>query len=180
MKNTSVKLTRKIAAMIAAVTAVSAMAVSASATDAENEDIIKAAQANPDLQATWEDVEQNEDNEDEIDQVYDLLERFNIWGSVCNGSDANEYEDENGKLTHEQVLDLIANAHPDGCLQSPYSMDFGYDDDEDFDDEDEEPVFTKEDWENAGSDDEDDDDEGYIFEYEFDGDLMGELLGNIL
>ena len=179
MKNTTKRFTRKIAAMLAAVMALTATAaITASASDCENEQLIAAAKANPDLAATWEDVDRNPDNEDEIDRVYDLLERFNIWGSVCSDNDKNKYENEDGELTHDQVLEIIENAHPDGCMESPYSMNFGDNDhDDDFDDYDEDPVFTEDDWDDAEEDDEDDSE--YIFNFDFGDDLMDELIENM-
>lgn len=175
MKNTAMRFTRKIAAMVAAVTAMSAFAVNASASDAENNEIIAAAKANAALHETWEDIENNVGNEDELDQVYDLLERLDITVDCYNGKDKNEYDGADGKLTHEQVVDIIRNASPDGCIRNPF--DIGFDTDYDFDDDDDEPVFTEEDFENADEDDEDDGESYFNLDFNLDADLIGQLIG---
>lgn len=175
MKNTTKRFTRKIAAMLAAVTAMSAFAaVSASASDDENNEIIAAAKANAALQETWEDVENDPANEDEIDQVYDLLERLEITVDCFNGKDRNVYDGSNGKLTHGQVLEIIRSAHPDGCIRNPFNM--GFDTDCDFDDDDSEPVFTEEDFENDG-DGEDGGESYFDLDFNFDADLIDQILG---
>lgn len=176
MKNTTRRFTRKMAAMVAAVTAMSAFAVSASASDAENNEIIEAAKANAALQETWEDIENNDNNEDELDQVYDLMERLNITVDCYNGNDKNEYENSDGKLTHEQVMDVIRNANPDGCIKNPFNMDFGM---YGFvDDDDDEPAFSEEDFENAGDEDDEDDGEScFDLDLNFGTDFIDQLFG---
>lgn len=177
MKNTTKRFTRKIAAMMAAVTAMSAFAaVSASASDAENNEIIEAAKANAALHETWEDIENNDSNEDELDQVYDLMERLNITVDCYNGSDKNKYEDSDGKLTHEQVMDVIRNANPDGCIKNPFDRGLGMNDD--FDDEDGESVFSGEDLEDAGDEDDEDDGESFFdLDLNFGPDFIDQLIG---
>ena len=170
MKNNTKRFTRKIAAMLAAVTAMSAFAaVSASASDAENEEIIAAAKANAALQETWEDIENAPANEDEIDQVYDLLERLEITVDCYSGNDKNCYNSTDSKLTHEQVMEIIRSANPDGCIKNPFNLGFGS-----FDNDDDEPLCAEEDLEDDG---EEDGDSYFDFDLNLDGDFLNQLFG---
>ena len=171
MKNNTGRFTRKIAAMLAAVTAMSAFAaVSASASDAENEEIIAAAKANAALQETWEDIENAPANEDEIDQVYDLLERLEITVDCYSGNDKNCYNSTDSKLTHEQVMEIIRSASPDGCIKNPFNLGFGS-----FDDDDDEPLCAEE-----GSEEDDGEEDGdsyFDLDLNLDGDFIDQLFG---
>jgi len=170
MKNNTGRFTRKIAAMLAAVTAMSAFAaVSASASDAENEEIIAAAKANAALQETWEDIENAPANEDEIDQVYDLLERLEITVDCYSGNDKNCYNSTDSKLTHEQVMEIIRSASPDGCIKNPFNLGF-----DSFDDDDDEPLCAEEGSEDDG---EEDGDSYFDLDLNLDGDFIDQLFG---
>lgn len=81
----------------------------------ENAEIIAAVQANADLKATWDDVKNDSRNEDDVDYISDLLERLGISSTIGNDTQTpNEYEKDDKKLTHEEVLEIIKDAHPDG------------------------------------------------------------------
>ena len=87
----------------------------------ENAEIIAAVQANADLKATWDDVKNDSRNEDDVDYISDLLERLGISSTIGNDTQTpNEYEKDDKELTHEEVLELIKDAHPDGCIKNPF------------------------------------------------------------
>ena len=87
----------------------------------ENAEIIAAVQANADLKATWDDVKNDSRNEDDVDYISDLLERLGISSTIGNDTQTpNEYEKDDKKLTHEEVLEIIKGAHPDGCIKNPF------------------------------------------------------------
>lgn len=87
----------------------------------ENAEIIAAVQANADLKATWDDVKNDSRNEDDVDYISDLLERLGISSTIGNDTQTpNEYEKDDKKLTHEEVLEIIKDAHPDGCIKNPF------------------------------------------------------------
>ena len=113
MKN----ITKKIAAIGAAVMMMTTLAtVTASADYDENLEIKDAAIENLDLEETWIDVIWNPYNDSELKIVEDLLERLGI---CCTADvwDNNIYQAEDGTyLTHQQVLEIIRTAKPDGLI----------------------------------------------------------------
>ena len=113
MKN----ITKKIAAIGAAVMMMTTLAsVTASADYDENLEIKDAAIENLDLEETWIDVIWNPYNDSELKIVEDLLERLEI---CCTADvwDNNIYQAEDGTyLTHQQVLEIIRTAKPDGLI----------------------------------------------------------------
>ena len=113
MKN----ITKKIAAIGAAVMMMTTLAsVTASADYDENLEIKDAAIENLDLEETWIDVIDNPYNDSELKIVEDLLERLEI---CCTADvwDNNIYQAEDGTyLTHQQVLEIIRTAKPDGLI----------------------------------------------------------------
>ena len=117
MKKTNKRFTRKIAAMLAAVMMMTTLAtVTASADYDENLEIKDAAIENLDLEETWIDVIWNPYNDSELKIVEDLLERLGI---CCTADvwDNNIYQAEDGTyLTHQQVLEIIRTAKPDGLI----------------------------------------------------------------
>ena len=120
MKN----ITKKIAAIGAAVMMMTTLAtVTASADYDENLEIKDAAIENLDLEETWIDVIWNPYNDSELKIVEDLLERLGI---CCTADvwDNNIYQAEDGTyLTHQQVLEIIRTAKPDGLITNePYEL----------------------------------------------------------
>lgn len=113
MKN----ITKKIAAIGAAVMMMTTLAsVTASADYDENLEIKDAAIENLDLEETWIDVIWNPYNESELNIVDDLLERLGIY-CVSDVWENNIYQAEDGTyLTHQQVLEMIRTAKPDGLI----------------------------------------------------------------
>ncbi len=113
MKN----ITKKIAAIGAAVMMMTTLAsVTASADYDENLEIKDAAIENLDLEETWIDVIWNPYNESELNIVDDLLERLGIY-CVSDVWENNIYQAEDGTyLTHQQVLEIIRTAKPDGLI----------------------------------------------------------------
>jgi hypothetical protein len=113
MKN----ITKKIAAIGAAVMMMTTFAsVTASANYDENLEIKDAAIENLDLEETWIDVIWNPYNDSELNIVEDLLERLGIC-CTADAWDDNVYQTEDGmRLTHQQVLDIISTAKPDGLI----------------------------------------------------------------
>lgn len=113
MKN----ITKKIAAIGAAVMMMTTLAtVTASADYDENLEIKNAAIENLDLEETWIDVIWNPYNDSELKIVEDLLERLGIY-CVSDVWDNNIYQAEDGTyLTHQQVLEIIRTAKPDGLI----------------------------------------------------------------
>ncbi len=113
MKN----ITKKIAAIGAAVMMMTAFtSVTASAEYDENLEIKDAAIENLDLEETWIDVIDNPYNDSELKIVEDLLERLGI-RCTADAWDYNIYQTEDGmRLTHQQVLDVIRTAKPDGLI----------------------------------------------------------------
>ena len=113
MKN----ITKKIAAIGAAVMMMTTLAsVTASADYDENLEIKDAAIENLDLEETWIDVIWNPYNESELRIVEDLLERLGIY-CVSDVWENNIYQAEDGTyLTHQQVLEIIRTAKPDGLI----------------------------------------------------------------
>ena len=113
MKNT----TKKIAAIGAAIMMMTTLAsVTASADYDENLEIKNAAIENLDLEETWIDVIWNPYNESELNIVDDLLERLGIY-CVSDVWENNIYQAEDGTyLTHQQVLEIIRTAKPDGLI----------------------------------------------------------------
>ena len=111
------KKTRMIAAAFAAVmTMTTFAAVSASAEYDENLEIKEAAIENLDLEETWIDVIENPYNESELNIVDDLLERLGI-NCVSDVWENNIYKAQDGTyLTHQQVLEIIRTAKPDGLI----------------------------------------------------------------
>ena len=113
MKN----ITKKIAAIGAAIMMMTTLAsVTASADYDENLEIKNAAIENLDLEETWIDVIWNPYNDSELKIVEDLLERLGI---CCTADvwDNNIYQAEDGRyLTHQQVLEIIRTAKPDGLI----------------------------------------------------------------
>ena len=111
------KKTRIIAAAFAAVmTMTTFAAVSASAEYDENLEIKEAAMENLDLEETWIDVIENPYNESELNIVDDLLERLGIY-CVSDVWENNIYKAQDGTyLTHQQVLEIIRTAKPDGLI----------------------------------------------------------------
>ena len=93
-----------------------ATAFSASAEYDENLEIKEAAIENLDLEETWIDVIENPYNESELNIVDDLLERLGI-NCVSDVWENNIYKAEDGtRLTHQQVLEIIRTAKPDGLI----------------------------------------------------------------
>ena len=91
-------------------------AVSASAEYDENLEIKDAAIENLDLEETWIDVIDNPYNDSELKIVNDLLERLGIH-CVSDVWDDNIYQAADGTyLTHQQVLEIIRTAKPDGLI----------------------------------------------------------------
>ncbi len=113
MKN----ITKKIAAIGAAVMMMTTLAsVTASADYDENLEIKDAAIENLDLEETWIDVIWNPYNDSELKIVEDLLERLGIY-CVSDVWENNIYQAEDGTyLTHQQVLEIIRTAKPDGLI----------------------------------------------------------------
>ena len=113
MKN----ITKKIAAIGAAVIMMTTLAsVTASADYDENLEIKNAAIENLDLEETWIDVIWNPYNDSELKIVEDLLERLGIY-CVSDVWENNIYQAEDGTyLTHQQVLEIIRTAKPDGLI----------------------------------------------------------------
>ena len=113
MKN----ITKKIAAIGAAVMMMTTLAtVTASADYDENLEIKNAAIENLDLEETWIDVIWNPYNDSELKIVEDLLERLGIY-CVSDVWENNIYQAEDGTyLTHQQVLEIIRTAKPDGLI----------------------------------------------------------------
>ena len=106
-----------ITAIIAAGMVMSTAATfSASAEYDENLEIKEAAIENLDLEETWIDVIENPYNESELNIVDDLLERLGI-NCVSDVWENNIYKAEDGtRLTHQQVLEIIRTAKPDGLI----------------------------------------------------------------
>lgn len=91
-------------------------AVTASAEYDENLEIKDAAIENLDLEETWIDVIDNPYNDSELKIVEDLLERLGIQ-CVSDVWDDNIYQAEDGtRLTHQQVLEIIRTAKPEGLI----------------------------------------------------------------
>ena len=113
MKN----ITKKIAAIGAAVMMMTTLAsVTASADYDENLEIKDAAIENLDLEETWIDVIWNPYNDSELKIVEDLLERLGIY-CISDVWENNIYQAEDGTyLTHQQVLEIIRTAKPDGLI----------------------------------------------------------------
>ena len=113
MKN----ITKKIAAIGAAVMMMTTLAsVTASADYDENLEIKDAAIENLDLEETWIDVIWNPYNDSELKIVEDLLERLGIY-CVSDVWENNIYQAEDDTyLTHQQVLEIIRTAKPDGLI----------------------------------------------------------------
>ena len=90
--------------------------VTASADYDENLEIKNAAIENLDLEETWIDVIWNPYNDSELKIVEDLLERLGIY-CVSDVWENNIYQAEDGTyLTHQQVLEIIRTAKPDGLI----------------------------------------------------------------
>ena len=116
MKKTN-KIKRTLTSLLAAAMMMTTFAaVSASAEYDENLESKDAAIENLDLEETWIDVIDNPYNDSELKIVNDLLERLGIH-CVSDVWDDNIYQTEDGmRLTHQEVLDIISTAKPDGLI----------------------------------------------------------------
>lgn len=116
MKKTN-KIKRTLTSLLAAAMMMTTFAaVSASAEYDENLEIKDAAMENLDLEETWIDVIDNPYNDSELKIVDDLLERLGIH-CVSDVWENNIYQAQDGtSLTHQQVLEIIRTAKPDGLI----------------------------------------------------------------